>query len=621
MKKIQIWKIWFFIFTFNSFLTAETLNDAIAQGWEFNYKKSLKILKNLPSNDTVKRHLAWAYLKTGDYAQASEVFLSIEQPDYEILFGIGFSYFLQKNYAKADSYFGKCLGVNKNCAAAEYFRGEIKTIQELFADAEKLYRNTLKLDYNFPEARLKLARIYYTSKKYDDSFREYSSILNIDPKLKEALRQKQNLLTLITKKPEEIVPPKRISDGSVVSPASSPEKILLLHIGILTNVDEINLWSESGIDVISAGSIVVSSPPGELLTVNISSDIFRGRKIIIKPKINPPWRTTIIVRDIKYAGGYAWAGISDREYRGFFEMNFSAGGFSIINIVNVEEYLYSVLPSEMISWWPAEALKAQAVISRSTALFRKNYSKPHKKDNFDLCDDQHCQVYKGVKQETLSARKAVDATRGEILEYNGKIAHTLYSSNCSGHTQSSKDLKGWGDVPYWCGVVDVEIDFPDDLTKLDKWLKHPPDIFCAPSKYTYYAESRWMRVITQDELSEQLNRAYNVGGIKKIIPVKRSKSGHINHLVIEGTKGNAEIEKENLIRRLVLGRLRSTNFIVEGYGRSSGVPEYFIFWGAGWGHAVGLCQSGAAGMAEKGFKYPEILKKYYKNTYIKKMEY
>lgn len=619
MKKIQVWGIWFFIFTFNSHLPAETLNDAIAQSQEFNYKKSLKILKKLPPDDTVKKHLAWAYLKAGDYDKASETFLGPEQNDYEILFGLGFSYFLKKNYEKADSYFERCLDVNKNCAAAEYFRGEIKTIQKLFADAERFYKNTLKLDYNFTEARLKLAQVYYALEKYDDSFREYSSLLNVDPKLKEAQRQKQNLLPLITKKPEEIIPPKRILTGTAVSSAPHPEKIPLLRIGILTNVDEINLWSESGIEAAAPGGTVISAMPKELLTVNISSEIFRTGKITIKPEMQD---SAIIVRDIKYAGGYAWAGVSDREYRGFFEMNFSSGGFSIINIVNLEEYLYSVLPSEMISWWPSEALKSQAVIARSEALYKKNISQPHIKKGFDLCDDQHCQVYKGVKQETESSRKAVDSTRGEILEYSGKLAHTLYSSNCSGCTQSSKNLKGWSDVPYLEETADAAgEDFPGDLVMLDKWLKYPPDIFCAPSKYTYYAESRWMRIITQDELGEQINRAYDVGGIKKIVPVKRSKSGHINHLIIEGTKGNAEIEKENLIRGLAMGRLRSTNFIAEGYGKRSGLPEYFIFWGAGWGHAVGLCQSGAAGLAEKGSKYPEILKKYYKDTRIEKMEY
>ena len=111
-------------------------------------------------------------------------------------------------------------------------------------------------------------------------------------------------------------------------------------------------------------------------------------------------------------------------------------------------------------------------------------------------------------------------------------------------------------------------------------------------------------------------------------PVTKTKIRNlINGAVVERnfhqneTFEEAEIEKENLIRGIALGRLRSTNFIVEGYGKKSGLPKYFIFWGAGWGHAVGLCQSGAAGMAEKKHTYSDILKKYYKDTYIKKIDY
>ncbi|MBN1383726.1 MAG: SpoIID/LytB domain-containing protein [Elusimicrobia bacterium] len=621
MKMIRILKIWFFILFLNSFLTAETLNDAISESQKFNYKKSLEILKTLPQNSSVKRHLGWAYLKTGDYAKASETFLSLQQKDYEILFGLGFSYFLQKNYKKSDSYLEKCLNINKHCAAAEYLCGEIRRLKNSNTKSIEFYKNALKKDYNFVEARHKLAQVYYNLKRYDESFNEYSRILNIDSKLEEAQERKEELLTLISKKPEEVSPPERIYKGTVVEPAPMQEQIPLLRIGVLEDVKEIGMWSEDGIKIFKNDELAFTSNPKEIIVISTSSSIFTDNDITIKPKSE---NSTIIVHNVKYASGFAWAGISDREYRGFFELRYKNGEFILINIVNIEEYLYSVLPSEMISWWPAEALKSQAVIARSEALYKKKFSEGHKKNGFDLCATQHCQVYKGVKQETKSSIKAVNATRGEVLEYEGKLAHTLYSSNCSGCTQSSEELKGWVHVPYLKGVIDADPSvhsLPDNLEQLTEWLKHPPDIFCAPSKYTYYAESRWIRIIGQDELKEWINRRYKIGGIKKIIPKKRVKSWHIRCLRMEGTDGSVEIEKENLIRSIVSGYLRSTNFLVEGYGEFSGLPKYFVFWGAGWGHAVGLCQSGAAGMAEKGFKYKDILKKYYKDTYIKKMGY
>jgi len=604
----------------NAHMSGLGLNEAISENYKFNHRKAIDILGNLSKTPDVIRHLAWTHLKSGNYNKASELFLTLDQQnDYEILFGLGLSYYLQEDYKKSFEYFAKCLEANKSCAAAEYFRGEIKYKQGFFDESIKYFKNVLKLDYNFVEARIKLAKIYNLTKKYDDAFREWTSVVNIDPQHKEAQQNKEQLVGLISKKPEEIVPPQRITQVSSVNAVSKQENVPLLKIRLLKDVKEVKLWSGQGIGVYDGNLNICEIKPKEIFTLNIASDVYRSSNtIIVKPKQE---NSTIIIQDIKYASGFAWAGTSDREYRGFLEIISSPTGFTVINVINLEEYLYSVLPSEMISWWPKEALKTQAVIARTEAFYKKNIAKPHSKEGYDLCDDQHCQVYKGVKQETNSSFTAVDKTRAEVLEYKGKIAHALYSSNCSGHTQASKELKGWGDEPFLCGIIDGQLEFPNDLAGFDNWIKHPPKIFCAPSKYTYYAESRWIRVISQEEIKDKLNRTYKLGDIKKLIPLKRSDSGHINRLKIEGSLGDIEIEKENLIRAIAVGYLRSTNFIVESYGSDIEVPEFFIFWGAGWGHAVGLCQSGAAGMAEKGYKYEEILQKYYRNTEIKNLGY
>lgn len=608
-----------FYFILCTYLCAYTLDDAIAEKEKFNYNKSLEIMETLPQDDEVIKHLAWGYLRKGIYNKALDIFLKQDENDDEVLFGIGLTYFLSKDYEKAADYLAKCLKINKDCAVCEYLIGNIKDIQGDKQEALKHHKTALKLDYNLTEARLKMARIYQDLKIYNEAFKEWSQITDIDPMSKEASAHKQSLLALITRKPEEITQPAKISEPSVLSAAPESANIPLLRIGILKNAKEFSFWSKDGFIIYDDSGMISEKNTDEALTISCAHSLFKNRrKLIIKPL---PENTGIIVKEIKFAGGFAWAGTSDREYRGTMEVRLSTNGLSLINIVNLEEYIYSVLPSEMISWWPEEALKVQAVIARNQAIYRKDVSKPHRKDNFDLCNDQHCQVYNGVKQEASKARKTVDATRGEILKYNDKIVNTLFSSNCSGHTQSSNELKGWGYEPFLLGTIDGSGEFSLSLAGFEKWIKNVPDIFCAPSKHTYYAESRWIRIITQEELRERLNRNYNLGGIKRIIPLKRSKSGHINHLRIVGTKGEIEIEKENIIRSIALGRLRSTNFIVEGYGEISGLPEYFIFWGAGWGHAVGLCQSGAAGMVEKGYNYDEILKKYYKGVVIKKMVY
>ncbi|MEW6557442.1 MAG: hypothetical protein AB1349_08825 [Elusimicrobiota bacterium] len=171
------------IFILNPYLLyPQTLNDAILESQKLDYKKSLKILKKLPQTHQVLKHLGWTYLKLGKYAKASKVFLKIShQNNYEILFGLGLSDFFAKHYENAYLYFTKCLDINKNCAAAEFFLGEIRNNQQKFDEAIKHYKNTLKLDYNFIEARIKLARLYYTVKQYDNSFKEYTTLLNINP--------------------------------------------------------------------------------------------------------------------------------------------------------------------------------------------------------------------------------------------------------------------------------------------------------------------------------------------------------------------------------------------------------------------------------------------------------
>jgi len=295
-----------------------------------------------------------------------------------------------------------------------------------------------------------------------------------------------------------------------------------------------------------------------------------------------------------------------------------------LNEVNLEEYLYSVVPSEMMLSFPDEALKAQAVIARSFALYRTQYVRPHREDGFDLCDSQHCQVYKGASNEWEKTTRAVDETRGEVLYFKGKITSPLYHSNCGGHTQSSKDLKGWGDVEYLTGVVDAskQVVFPTSPLDLEKWIKSQPSAYCSTPASGNKAEFRWFRVIPINLLQDKINRHKKIGSIKSIIILKRNPSGHVHSVMVSGTQDTLLIEKEHEIRRLLgLGPLRSNLFWIETKLTGTGVPQEFTIYGGGWGHGVGMCQSGAGGMARQGASYHEILKHYYKNTSIKKLNY
>jgi SpoIID/LytB domain protein len=311
----------------------------------------------------------------------------------------------------------------------------------------------------------------------------------------------------------------------------------------------------------------------------------------------------------------------------------------LVNVVNLEDYTEGVVGAEMPSSSPLEALKAQAVIARTHALFIKNISKRHKKEGFDLCDGQHCQVYAGLHAENERTRSAVAATRGRVILYKGQLAHTIYSSNCGGSSQSGDDI-GWGHVPYWGRASDSPepIAPPASPTELRRYLSAWPDTFCKPSGAVHPSHSRWARVVAAADLEERVNRKFKIGKLKGLRVLRRAPTGNVEALLVLGSKRNAKLKDEFDIRGLLgVGSLRSTLFVVDTEYRlapSSAaktkkgkkavaplVPEAFVFRGGGWGHAVGLCQSGAMGRAEAGQDYETIVKAYFAGVQLSNLDY
>ena len=167
-----------------------------------------------------------------------------------------------------------------------------------------------------------------------------------------------------------------------------------------------------------------------------------------------------------------------------------------------------------------------------------------------------------------------------------------------------------------------ETSFPSTPFGLEHWIKTKPKVYGNQPDLKYPPSFRWFRVVPVKFMQEKLNREKNIGKIKNIIPIQRNSSGNINYIIVKGTKGELHIKKENKIRRLFgLGPLRSTLFWIETRYKSKNKPIEFIIYGGGWGHAVGLCQTGAAGMAKQGFSYKDILLHYYKDTKLEKLKY
>ena len=332
-----------------------------------------------------------------------------------------------------------------------------------------------------------------------------------------------------------------------------------------------------------------------------------------------------------------------------------------MNVLPVEDYLLSVISSEMSATASLELLKAHAVISRSWLLAQidknKRITEEHedykaceeggedemikwydREDhvNFDVCADDHCQRYQGItRQSTERVRDAIKATWGEVLTYGGELCDARFSKCCGGVYEEFENCWEPKHYDYLEARRDGEdeMNFPD-LTKeaaAEEWILTSPKAFCNTTDKqilsqvlnNYDQETtdfyRWTVEYTQEELAALILKRSGVdyGQILDLQPVARGTSGRLYKLKIVGTKKTLTIGKELEIRRtLSPSHLYSSAFIVERHDVTDGVPGKFVLRGAGWGHGVGLCQIGAAVMGEKGHNYKEILLHYFINANI-----
>ena len=373
------------------------------------------------------------------------------------------------------------------------------------------------------------------------------------------------------------------------------------------------------------------------------------------------------LQDVTIGINFHWERKEVQRFKGELKIIVEDDRLTAINIIPIEDYLTSVISSEMSATASLELLKAHAVISRSwllnklkvangklkvimhpdnTANFElstlpsqliKWYDhEAHK--NFDVCADDHCQRYQGItRTSTPQAIEAVFATRGEVLMYEEEICDARFSKCCGGAFEEFQNC--WENVkhPYLIGQRDskTETRLPD-LTKeaeADKWIRTSPAAFCNTHNKqvlsqvlnNYDQETtdfyRWRVCYSQRELSELIHKRSGIefGKIIDLIPVERGTSGRLVRLKIVGTLRTLIIGKELEIRRtLSSSHLYSSAFVVDKEYKEDEkeIPSRFILTGSGWGHGVGLCQIGAAVMGEQGYKYKEILSHYYPGSAI-----
>ena len=314
---------------------------------------------------------------------------------------------------------------------------------------------------------------------------------------------------------------------------------------------------------------------------------------------------SFVLYDVVIGKQFHWQQNRTLKFAGGLKIIVEGDVITAVNCVGMEDYLLSVISSEMNSNASLELLKAHAVISRSWLKAQiencPNPEEAHK--NFDVCADDHCQRYQGVGMvSNKEVVKAIDETWGQVLKYDSEICDTRYSKCCGGKTEIYSTCWEDKDYPYlksiedpWCNCENSEI-LAQVLNDYDLETKDFHD---------------WKVSYTPEQLSDLVARRLDIelGLIKELIPLHRGPSGRIDKLEIVGAKGKVVVAKELAIRRVLSeSHLKSSAFEVSREG------ENFVLRGHGWGHRVGLCQIGAAVMASKGYDYKQILEFYYEGA-------
>jgi stage II sporulation protein D len=403
----------------------------------------------------------------------------------------------------------------------------------------------------------------------------------------------------------------------------------------------------------------IARPEGGAVVLcdGLGREIYRGSEI----RLTAAREANFTLCDVTIGVRFHWERKEEQTFSGNLILQAAEEGrLTAINELPLEEYLTSVVSSEMSGEAPAEFLKAHAIASRSwlVAMLRRKGQEAGESrgpertirregeivrwydredhDRFDVCADDHCQRYQGMTRLAAGrAAEAVRATRGVLLTRDGEVCDARYHKACGGMTEDYATCWEEKAVSYLTHVPDAALPIAPVRTEADaeQWILSNPDVHCHTTDPellnkilpTFDRETadffRWQVSYGREELEGILRAKSGIdfGVLDSITPIERGPSGRIRRLRIRGSQSAVIVGKELEIRRwLSPSHLMSSAFIISVARGPSGVPARFNLYGAGWGHGVGLCQIGAAVMAEKGFNAEEILCHYFRGAALVK---
>ncbi|HLF83338.1 MAG TPA: SpoIID/LytB domain-containing protein [Blastocatellia bacterium] len=437
-----------------------------------------------------------------------------------------------------------------------------------------------------------------------------------------------------------------------------------IRVGLLTGVRDVRLaltgrFVTAGGEPANEGDFTASAEHGAVKLDGVTG----SPEITLSPADFDSCRFT--VHGVKIGIDFHWEREETQQFQGASRLVADGDSLTLINELPLESYLVSVISSEMSASCPAELLRAHAVVSRSWLLAQLGRATSDSTQEsarskgsedelirwydresllrFDVCADDHCQRYQGIgKAFSQAAFEAVRDTRGKVLVYDDEICDARYSKSCGGMTEVYRAAWEDKDVPYLSSVYDVPGIEPSGYrmplsveANAEVWITSSPPAYCGVVTRELLARIvpafdqetpdfyRWRIDYSQEELSELLRSRLEVdfGRVRALEPVERGQSGRLVRLRIVGEKRTLVIGKELEIRRaLSRSHLYSSAFVIRAArGHLSDYPARFTLIGAGWGHGVGMCQIGAAVMADRGHSHQEILSHYFAGAKISEL--
>lgn len=329
---------------------------------------------------------------------------------------------------------------------------------------------------------------------------------------------------------------------------------------------------------------------------------------------------TIHFKKVEYGAGYSWHGYADRNYTGKILARFGANdAVDCILTGSLEYVLAGVVPSEISAKAEVGALQAQAVAARGEIMAKIGIR--HAGEGFDTCSEQHCQVFSGDSVYSIDVGKKIAPTSGYVLLNNaGAILDAVYAANCGGHSEANQFVWTGQANPILRGVWDHSNPPALDLTEEEQvgvFIRNPPACHCNNPNVEGGNRFRWKKLLTTAEW-KNIETQVGVGRIKNITDLARGVSGRIYRLTFVGTNGSKTVMKELNIRKL-FGGLASSCFVANWQKDAAGFITGAELLGAGFGHGVGMCQTGAQSLAKQGWTFQRILAHYFPGSVLRKM--